>query len=61
MGLFKPPGVAETIDWVRALQALNAVALDRERVDATLGVLLKHQEDIGRVASEAPLQASAGN
>jgi hypothetical protein len=37
------------------------VALDRERVDATLGVLLKHQEDIGRVASEAPLQASAGN
>lgn len=61
MGLFKPPGVAETIDWVRALQALNAVALDRERVDATLGVLLKHQEDIGRVASEAPLQARAGN
>ena len=61
MGLFKPPGVAETIDWVRALQALNAVALDRERVDATLGVLLKHQEDIGRVASEAPMQASAGN
>jgi MoxR-like ATPase len=61
MGLFKPPGTAETIDWVRALQALNAVALDRERVDATLGVLLKHQEDIGRVASEAPLQARDGN
>ena len=61
MGLFKPPGVAETLDWVRALQALNAVALDRERVDATLGVLLKHQEDIGRVASEAPLPATAGN
>ena len=61
MGLFKPPGVAETIDWVRALQALNAVALDRERVDATLGVLLKHQEDIGRVAGEAPLPATAGN
>ena len=57
MALFKPPGVAETIDWVRALQALDAVALDRERVDATLGVLLKHQEDIDRVSSDAPLSA----
>jgi MoxR-like ATPase len=55
MALFKPPGVAETIDWVRALQALDTVALDRERVDATLGVLLKHQEDIDRVSSDAPL------
>jgi MoxR-like ATPase len=58
LGLFKPPGVAETIDWVRALQALDAVALDRERTDATLGVLLKHQEDIARVASDAPLPAA---
>ncbi|MFM8555336.1 MAG: AAA family ATPase [Betaproteobacteria bacterium] len=57
MGLFKPPGVAETIDWVRALQALDAVALDRDSVDATLGVLLKHQEDIDRVTAEAPLSA----
>jgi MoxR-like ATPase len=55
MALFKPPGVAETIDWVRALQALDTVALDRERVDAALGVLLKHQEDIDRVSSDAPL------
>ena len=59
MGLFKPPGVAESIDWVRALQALDAVALDRERVDATLGVLLKHQEDIERVSSDAPLSVPA--
>ena len=59
LGLFKPPGVAETIDWVRALQALDAVALDRERTDATLGVLLKHQEDIARVASDVPLPAAA--
>ena len=59
LGLFKPPGVAETIDWVRALQALDAVALDRERTDATLGVLLKHQEDIARVASDVPLPAGA--
>ena len=48
--LFKPPGVAESIDWVRALQALNTVALDRDQIDATLGVLLKHQEDIERMS-----------
>ena len=48
-GLFKPPGVAESIEWVRALQALDTVALDRERIDATLGVLVKHQEDIERL------------
>ncbi len=52
MGLFKPPGVAETIDWMRALQALDTVALDRKRVGETLGVLLKHQEDIERVSGE---------
>lgn len=49
-GLFKPPGVAESIDWVRALEALDTVALDRDKVDATLGVLLKHQEDIERMS-----------
>lgn len=60
--LFKPPGVAESIDWVRALQALDTVALDRERIDATLGVLLKHQEDIERLSAEpeAPASKTAG-
>jgi MoxR-like ATPase len=51
--LFKPPGVAESIDWVRALQALDTVALDRERIESTLGVLLKHQEDIEQMISQA--------
>lgn len=44
--LFKVPGVAESIDWVRALMALNRVALDPETVDDTLGVLLKYQDDV---------------
>lgn len=48
-GLYKPPGVAETLDWARALQALNANALDAETADATLGVLLKYQDDIEKV------------
>ena len=47
--LFKLPGVAETIDWCRALTALDARALDPETVDNTLGVLLKYQDDIAKV------------
>ena len=47
--LFKLPGVAETIDWARALLALDRVALDPETVHATLGVLLKYQDDIEKM------------
>ncbi|MFD2262523.1 AAA family ATPase [Lacibacterium aquatile] len=52
--LFKAPGVAETLDWAAALVQLDAVALDPELVDSTLGVLLKYQDDIARLrGSEA--------
>jgi MoxR-like ATPase len=52
--LFKLPGVAETIDWTRALTFLDKVALDPETVDNTLGVLLKYQDDIAKMkGSEA--------
>ncbi len=47
--LFKLPGVTETLDWAQALAALDREALDAETVDATLGVLLKYQDDIARV------------
>jgi MoxR-like ATPase len=47
--LFKLPGVTETLDWAQALGALDRDALDEETVDATLGVLLKYQDDIARV------------
>jgi MoxR-like ATPase len=54
MDLFKLPGVAETIDWSKALLALDQVALDPGLVDDTLGALLKYQDDIARVkGSEA--------
>jgi MoxR-like ATPase len=49
LDLFKAPGIAETIDWAHALVALDATALDAARVAATLGVLLKHQDDIARM------------
>lgn len=52
--LFKLPGVAETIDWTRALTFLDKVALDPETIDNTLGVLLKYQDDIAKMqGSEA--------
>ena len=54
MDLFKLPGVAETIDWTKALMALDRLALDPDTVNDTLGALLKYQDDIGRVrGSEA--------
>jgi len=54
MDLFKLPGVTETIDWSQALVALDALALDPETINNTLGALLKYQDDIARVqGSEA--------
>jgi MoxR-like ATPase len=54
MDLFKLPGVAETIDWTRALTTLDKLALDPATINDTLGVLLKYQDDIARVrGSEA--------
>ena len=47
--LLKPPGVAETLDWARALEALGAADLDIEVAAATLGVAVKYREDADRV------------
>jgi MoxR-like ATPase len=59
--LFKLPGIAETIEWTRALVALDRQRLDAESVDDTLGMLLKYQDDIIRVrgAEAAALVAAA--
>ena len=48
--LFKPPGVAETLDWAQALVALNRSTLDAQALNTTLGVLLKYQDDVAKVA-----------
>ncbi len=54
MDLFKLPGVAETLDWMRALAELDRIALNPDIIDDTLGLLLKYQDDIARVhGSEA--------
>ncbi len=61
--LFKLPGVAESIEWSRALAALDAIALDADLVDATLGVVLKYQDDIARIrgAETDDILASIGD
>jgi MoxR-like ATPase len=43
--LYKPPGVAETIDWAQALAALGVTELDEHTVEQTLGTVLKYRED----------------
>jgi MoxR-like ATPase len=43
--LYKPPGVAETLDWAQALATLGAARLDERSVETTLGTILKYRED----------------
>ncbi len=51
LGLYKPPGVAETIDWASALALLGQDGVTAETLDATLGTVLKYREDQERVRS----------
>ena len=53
LDLVKPPGVAETIDWAQALDALGYSELDAEVVESTLGSVLKHHEDVLAVRDAA--------
>jgi len=48
-GLYKTPGVAESIDWARALAKLGTSKLDEETIRSTLGAVLKYREDQQRV------------
>ncbi|MEU8589216.1 MoxR family ATPase [Streptomyces sp. NPDC048664] len=57
MDLRKVPSVAETIDWARTLLALGADTLGEAVVRDTLGVLLKHQEDVLKAAAKLDLDA----
>jgi MoxR-like ATPase len=50
--LIKPPGVAETIDWARALQLVGARNLDVDSAAATLGAVLKYREDADRIRDQ---------
>lgn len=49
MELFKPPGVAETLDWAESLRLLQAGELSPTTIESTLGVVLKYKDDIDMV------------
>jgi MoxR-like ATPase len=59
--LYKPPGVAETIDWAQAVAALGRNHIDEATVDVTLGTILKYREDQERVRADglATMMAAA--
>jgi len=48
-GVYKPPGVAESIDWATAVATLGRGELDPALADATLGTVLKYREDQARI------------
>jgi MoxR-like ATPase len=52
MELYKIPGVAETLDWTRALMALDKESLDEGVVEDTLGALLKYRDDVDKVRGD---------
>ncbi|HEX6344079.1 MoxR family ATPase [Umezawaea sp.] len=55
LDLLKPPGVAESLDWARALQALGRTELDAETAAVTLGAVLKYREDATRAVASGVL------
>ena len=57
-GLSRPPGVSESIDWLRALGILGVEALDQDVVDATLGVVVKDHDDERRVRTAGAAELS---
>ncbi len=57
MPLRKLPSVSETLDWARTLIALGATGLDEELVTQSLGVVLKHQDDIDKAKDKLDLEA----
>jgi MoxR-like ATPase len=58
--LYKSPGIAETIDWCNAIVALDRRMLDAPTADATLGALLKYQDDLARIRGAEAARILAG-
>ncbi len=52
LDLKKAPSISETLDWARALLALNASELDEDVVNQTLNVILKYEGDVRKAQGE---------
>ena len=53
--IFKKPSIAETLDWVSALMAIDKKRLDEEGIEKTLGFLLKNREDMLQIRKDGGL------
>ena len=58
LDLAKPPGVAETIDWVRTIEVLGHTDLDAQTVEDTIGAVVKERDDLELVRSDLERIAS---
>jgi MoxR-like ATPase len=59
-GLYKPPGVAESIDWAQAISVLGSSHLDERTVERTLGAVIKYREDAERVRATGIAELVSG-
>ncbi len=59
LDLYKLPGIAETLDWTRSLMALSQKELTDTAVQATLGSIVKYQEDLERLRGERARELAA--
>ena len=59
LDLKKAPSISETLDWAKALVALNARSIDRKTLDTTITVLLKHESDVMRARRAAGAEPPA--
>jgi MoxR-like ATPase len=60
LDLKKPPSIAESIDWARALLLLGATDIDQTTFRETLSIIVKHRTDLDVVAERVGLKLSAG-
>jgi hypothetical protein len=56
----KSPSISETLDWANALVALNAKSLDKEDLEDTMSVLVKHEADIAEGQAAVDQSPTAG-
>jgi hypothetical protein len=59
LDLKKPPSIAESIDWARALLLLGAEDIDRETFTATMSIIVKHRTDLDVVAERVGVRLAA--
>jgi hypothetical protein len=60
LDLKKPPSIAESIDWARALLLLGAEDVDQAVLDRTLSIIVKHRTDLDVVAERVGVRLGAG-